>query len=153
MLWTACPDAPFNKLSMQEMINQFIAVFFQVNQTFIGIYYLFEIYVFINDVDKRIFGIIFLIHAYDLFQCYFCFHYQSGKDAAGEIAAIRDKINFRIKTVLELFQRLLDFRNVLVFESFVYTHIVVTPAEMTGCTGFYSRSRASCNGVYHYVLI
>ena len=128
-------------------------MFLQMYQTFIGIYDLFQVYILIYNMHEGVFCIIFLIHAYDLFQCYFCFHYQSGKDAAGEIAAIRDKINFRIKTVLELFQRLLDFRNVLVFESFVYTHIVVTPAEMTGCTGFYSRSRASCNGVYHYVLI
>ena len=41
----------------------------------------------------------------------------------------------------------------LVVESFVDAHVVVAPAEMAGCPRLDTCSRASGDGVYHYVLI
>ena len=69
-------------------------MFLQVYQTFICIYDLFQVYILIYDMNEGVFGIIFFVHANDLFECYFGFHDKSGKDAAWEIAPIRDKVDF-----------------------------------------------------------
>ena len=39
-------------------------------------------------------------------------------------------VDKNIETVLELFERLLDFGHVLVLESLVHTQVVVAPAEV-----------------------
>ena len=121
-------------------------------QALISINDLFQVNVLVYDVYKGVFCIIFFIHTNDFFQCYFGFDYQRCKDTTGEISTVWNEVDLRIETVLQLFQRLLDFRNMLVLECFVHTHIVVSPTEMTGSTRFHSGSRTSCNGIYHYII-
>ena len=95
---------------------------FQMDKAFVGVDNLLQIDVLADDMREGVFGIILFIHADNLFQCHFGLYHDSGKDAAGKITTIRDEIDVRIETVLELFERLLDFGHVLVLESFVNTH-------------------------------
>ena len=104
-------------------------------------------------MGKGIFGIVFLVHAYDFFQRHFCLYYDGSEDAAGEIATVRNEIYFRIETVLQLLERLLDFGHVLVLESLVDAYVIVAPAEVAGCTRLYACARAAGDGIHHDVIV
>ena len=102
---------------------------------------------------KGIFGVIFFVHADDFFQGHFGLHHNGGEDAAREVAAVGDEVNVRIKAVLQLFERLLDFGHMLVLESFVDTHVVVAPAEVARGARFHTGAGTSGNGVHHDIII
>ena len=111
--------------------QQLVAMFFQMDEALVGIYHLFQVYILVYYMGKRIFRIVFFIHLDDFFQSNFGLYHNCGEDATREITAVRDEIDFGVETVLQLFQRLLDFGNMLVCERLVYTDVVVTPAEVS----------------------
>ena len=112
--------------------KQLITVLFQMQKTFVGVHYLFQVDVLFYDMHERVFGVIFFVHTDYFIQCNFSFYYDGSKNTTCEITAVRDKVNIRIKTVLQLLQRLLDFGYMLVLECLVNTHVVVAPTEVTG---------------------
>lgn len=77
----------------------------------------------------------------------------SSSNAGNKITTIGDEIDVRIETVLELFERLLDFGHMLVLESFVDTHVVVAPAEVARGARFHTGAGTSGNGVHHDIII
>ena len=98
-------------------------------------------------------AVILFIHADNLFQRHFGLYHDSGKDAAGKITAIGDEIDVRIETVLELFERLLDFGYVLVLESLVHTQVVVAPAEVARSSRLDARTGAAGDGIHHNIAV
>ncbi len=64
-----------------------------------------------------------------------------------------DEVNVRIKAVLQLFERLLDFGHMLVLESFVDAHVVVAPAEVARGARFHTGAGTSGNGVHHDIIV
>ena len=144
--------------AFQEVINagndkQFVAMLLQMDEALVGVYHLLQVDILLHDVGKGIFGVIFFIHADDFFQGHFGLHHNGGEDAAREVAAVGDEVNVRIKAVLQLFERLLDFGHMLVLESFVDAHVVVAPAEVARGTRFHSGTRTSGDGIHHDVII
>mgnify|MGYP007044239841 CR=1 FL=1 len=129
--------------AFQEVINagndkQFVAMLLQMDEALVGVYHLLQVDILLHDVGKGIFGVIFFIHADDFFQGHFGLHHNGGEDAAREVAAVGDEVNVRIKAVLQLFERLLDFGHMLVLESFVDAHVVVAPAEVARGARFHT---------------
>lgn len=138
--------------AFQEVINagndkQFVAMLLQMDEALVGVYHLLQVDILLHDVGKGIFGVIFFIHADDFFQGHFGLHHNGGEDAAREVAAVGDEVNVRIKAVLQLFERLLDFGHMLVLESFVDAHVVVAPAEVARGARFHTGAGTSGNGV------
>ena len=144
--------------SFQQIVNagndeQFVTVFFQVDKAFVGVDYLLQVDILFYDVCERIFCIVVLIHFYDFVQLYFGFDNDCCKNTSGKISSVRYKIYLRIETVLQLFDRLLDFGHVLMSKRFVDTHVIVTPAEVCSCSGFYSSSCAAGYSIYHNIIV
>ena len=133
--------------------KELVAVLFQMDKAFVGVDNLLQIDVLVDDMREGVFGIILFIHADNLFQRHFGLYHDSGKDAAGKITAIRDEINVRIETVLELFERLLDFGHVLVLESLVHTQVVVAPAEVARSSRLDARTCAAGDGIHHNIAV
>ena len=125
----------------------------QVDETLVGVDYLLQVDVLVNDVREGVFGIVFFVHAADFLKGYLGFYDNSGEDAAGEVATIRDEVDFRVEAVLELAERLLDFGHVLVFESFVDTQVVVAPAEVARGARLDARTGTARDGVHHNVFV
>ena len=144
--------------AFQEVINagndkQFVAMLLQMDEALVGVYHLLQVDILLHDVGKGIFGVIFFIHADDFFQGHFGLHHNGGEDAAREVAAVGDEVNVRIKAVLQLFERLLDFGHMLVLESFVDAHVVVAPAEVARGARFHTGAGTSGNGVHHDIIV
>ena len=133
--------------------KELVAVLFQMDKAFVGVDNLLQIDVLVDDMREGVFGIILFIHADNLFQRHFGLYHDSGKDAAGKITAIRDEINVRIETVLELFERLLDFGHVLVLESLVHTQVVVAPAEVARSSRLDACTSAAGDGIHHNIAV
>ena len=126
---------------------------FQVYKAFVGVDNLLQIYVLVDDMRKGVFGVILFVHTDNLFQRHFGLYHDSGKNAAGKIAAVRDEIDVRIKAVLELFERLPDFGHVLVLESFVHAHVVVAPAEVACRSRLDARTGTAGDGIHDNVIV
>ena len=133
--------------------KELVAMLFQMDKAFVGVDNLLQIDVLADDMREGVFGIILFIHADNLFQRHFGLYHDSGKDAAGKITAIRDEIDVRIETVLELFERLLDFGYVLVLESLVHTQVVVAPAEVACSSRLDARTGAAGDGIHHNIAV
>ena len=119
---TACP---FQQIVDAGHYQKFVAVFLQMDEALVGVHHLFQVDVLFHDVSERIFRIVFFVHFDNLFQLYLCLYHEGGEDAAREITAIRNEINLRIKAVLQLLERLLDFRHMLVGKRLVDAEVVV----------------------------
>ena len=119
--------------------KELVAMLFQMDKAFVGVDNLLQIDVLADDMREGVFGIILFIHADNLFQRHFGLYHDSGKNAAGKITTIGDEIDVRIETVLELFERLLDFGHVLVLESLVHTQVVVAPADLDQVNQIFAR--------------
>ena len=133
--------------------KKFVAMLFQMDKALVGVDNLLQIDVLVDDMRKGVFGIVFFVHADNLFQRNFGFYHDSGKNATRKISAIGYEINVRIKTVLELFERLLDFGHMLVLEGFVHTHVVVAPAEVARCSRLDACTGAAGDGIHHNVAV
>ena len=84
--------------------KELVTMLFQMYKAFVGVDNLLQIYVLVDDMRKGVFGVILFVHTDNLFQRHFGLYHDSGKNAAGKIAAVGDEIDVRIKTVLELFE-------------------------------------------------
>ena len=82
--------------------KQLITVLFQMQKTFVGVHYLFQVDVLFYDMHERVFGVILFVHTDYFIQGNFSFYYDGSKNTTCEITAVRDKVNIRIKTVLQL---------------------------------------------------
>ena len=144
--------------TLQQVVDagndeQLVAVLLQVDEALVGVHHLLQVDVLLHDVGKGIFGIVFFVHVDDFFQSHFGLYYNGGEDAAREVAAVGDEVDVRVETVLQLFERLLDFGHMLVLKSFIYAHVVVTPTEVARGTRFHSGTRTSGDGVHHDVIV
>ena len=140
--------------TLQQVVDarddeQLVAVLLQVDEALVGVDYLLQVDVFVDDVREGILGIVFFVHAADFLESYLGLHDDGGKDAAGEVTTIGDEVDFGVEAVLELAERLLDFGHVLVFESLVDTQVVVAPAEVARGTRLDACARAARDGVHH----
>ena len=126
---------------------------FQMDQALVGVHHLLQVDVLFYDVNERILGIVFFVHLHELIQLYLTLHHQSSEDTASKVTTVRDEIDFRIVAVLQLLQRLLDFRHMLMAERLVDAHVVVTPAEVTGCTRLHACTGTTGNGIDHDIVI
>ena len=75
-------------------------MFFQMQQTLVGVYHLLQVDVLLYNVYERVFCIVFFVHTGDFIQCYFGFYYDGSKNTTREIATVGDKVDIRIKAVL-----------------------------------------------------
>ena len=144
--------------TLQQVVDarddeQLVAVLLQVDEALVGVDYLLQVDVFVDDVREGILGIVFFVHAADFLESYLGLHDDGGKDAAGEVTTIGDEVDFGVEAVLELAERLLDFGHVLVFESLVDTQVVVAPAEVARGTRLDACARAARDGVHHDVVV
>ena len=73
--------------------KKFVAMLFQMDKALVGVDNLLQIDVLVDDMRKGVFGIVFFVHADNLFQRNFGFYHDSGKNATRKIAAIRYEIN------------------------------------------------------------
>ena len=106
---------------------------FQVDKTIVCVNHLLQVDVLFYDVNERILSIVFFVHLHELIQLYLTLHHQSSEDTASEVTTVRNEIDFRIVAVLQLLQRLLDFRHMLMAERLVDAHVMVN--AITGSTG------------------
>ena len=144
--------------TLQQVVDarddeQLVAVLLQVDEALVGVDYLLQVDVLVDDVREGILGIVFFVHAADFLESYLGLHDDGGEDAAGEVTTIGDEVDFGVEAVLELAERLLDFGHVLVFESLVDTQVVVAPAEVARGTRLDACARAARDGVHHDVVV
>ena len=93
--------------SFQQVVDagndeQLVTVLFQMNQTLVGVDYLFQVDVLFYDVSEGILCVIVLIYFYEFIQFHFSLDNESCKDTSCEVAAVGDEINFRVEAVLQL---------------------------------------------------
>ncbi len=82
--------------------EQLAAMFFQMDEALVGVHHLLQVDVFLDDVDERVAGIVFLIDAFDFLERHLGLDHECGEDAAREVAAVGDEVNFRVEAVLQL---------------------------------------------------
>ena len=82
--------------------HQLVAMLFQMNQTFVGVYHLFQVNILFYNVNERVFRIVFFIHTYQLIQFHLALHHQCSEDSTREVPTIRNEINLRLEAVLQL---------------------------------------------------
>ena len=144
--------------TLQEVVDagddeQLVAVLLQVDEALVGVDHLLQVDILLHDVDEGVLGVVLLVDAFELLKRHLRLHHQCGEDAAGEVAPVGDEVNLRVEAVLQLAERLLDFRHVLVGESLVDADVVVAPAEVARRARFHACSRAAGDGVHRDVAV
>lgn len=129
MFCTACPDAPFSRLSMTDTTCSLPSYLGHAQQGLVGIDDLFEIDAAGGDVREEGRGVVILVQPAGRRLVERAVGVDAGEDAAGEIAAHRHEIDGLAEAGLQASQVASDFDQVLVREGFVDRNVVRPPAE------------------------
>ena len=129
-----------------------------MDETLVGVDHLLQVDRLVDVVGEGCVAIEILVGCHDVFYRSVGLHYLSGKDATGEVAAIRDEVEGCLelavaRELLHLAKTLAYLRHMLVLEGLVYAHIVVAPREVGGGTRLLSGTRRTRYGVHRNVVV
>ena len=120
--------------------EKFVLVFLDVDEGFVGVHHLLQVYVAVDIVSEGGIGVEVavevchsvlgdvLVQADEL----------CAEDASGEVATIGDKVYGGAETRLQLCERLADFCEMLMSERLVDAQVTGAPREMGGCSGLHA---------------
>ena len=129
-----------------------------MDETLVGVDHLLQVDRLVDVVGEGCVAIEILVGCHDVFYRSVGLHYLSGKDATGEVAAIRDEVEGCLelavaRELLHLAKTLAYLRHMLVLEGLVYAHVVVAPREVGGGTRLLSGTRRTRYGVHRNVVV
>ena len=147
-------DAPFNKLSMQEMISKIYRRVFPVNLGHLLVFTTCLRSMFLsNDGQTNLFGIIFLSTCVRSLPMLLLFSLPKWQRCRGGNRRDKDKINFRIKNCSGVVSSDCLISRTRWCLKALHTLILLLRQLKWPVAPGHPASGASCNGVYHYVLI
>ena len=128
-----------------------------MDETLVGVDHLLQVDRFVDVVGEGRVAVEVLVGCHDVFNRSVGLHNLSGKDATGEIAAIRDEVDRCLelsvaRKLLHLTQTLAYLRHMLVLEGLVNAHVVVAPREVGGGARLLSGTRRTRNGIHRNVV-
>src|SRR5580658_9595284 len=106
------PAGPFQEVVKDRVNNQLLSGLLELDQTFIGAYYLLERDWGPADVCERVIAVELVEEIEDFFRAFFTSQLAADKDAAREIPSPGDEVYIR-DTALQLLQGLPDLVEVL----------------------------------------
>ena len=138
-------DAGYNK--------QFVTMLLQMDKALIGVDYLLQIYLLLNNMHERIGLIILTVYLVEFLNVDGVLDHYGSEYAACKVTAIRDEVDIRVEAALQVLDGLNDLRQMLMRERLVDADVVVAPAEVCGCTGLYACACAAGDGIHVDVIV
>ena len=133
--------------------KQFVIVLLQMDKALVGVYHLLKVYLLLNHMHKRVGLIILTVYLVELINIYGVLDNHGSEYAAGKVTAIGDEVDIGVKAALQVLDGLYYLGQMLMGERLVDADVVVTPAEVGGCTRFYACARAACDGIHVDVIV
>lgn len=133
--------------------KQFVIVLLQMDKALVGVYHLLKIYLLLNHMHKRVGFIILTVNLVEFIYIDSVLYNHGSEYATGKVTAIGNEIDIGVKAALQVLYGLNYFGQMLMGERLVDADIVVTPAEVCGCTRFYACTRAACDGIHVDIIV
>lgn len=133
--------------------KQFVIVLLQMDKALVGVYHLLKVNLLLNHMNKRVGFIILTVNLVEFIYIDSVLYNHGSEYATGKVTAIGDEVDIGVKAALKVPDGLNDFGQMLMGERLVDADVVVTPAEVCGCTRFYACARAACDGIHVNVII
>ena len=144
--------------ALQEVVyagnhKQLVIMLLQMDKALVGVNYLLQVYLLLNNVHERVSLIILTVYFVELIYIDGVLDNHGSEYATGKVSAIGDEVDIGVKAALQVLDGLNYLGQMLMGERLVDADIVVTPAEVGGCARFYACACAAGDGINVDVIV